>query len=43
MAKTAKTDKPNILLIWGDDIGVSNLSSPVLGARTERGAGWTKD
>ena len=26
MAKTAKTDKPNILVIWGDDIGISNLS-----------------
>ncbi len=24
MAK--KTDKPNILVIWGDDIGISNLS-----------------
>jgi len=22
----AKTDKPNILVIWGDDIGISNLS-----------------
>ena len=21
-----KTDKPNILVIWGDDIGISNLS-----------------
>jgi len=20
------TDKPNILVIWGDDIGISNLS-----------------
>ena len=26
MAKTSKTDKPNILVIWGDDIGISNLS-----------------
>ena len=26
MAKTAKTDKPNILVIWGDDIGIFNLS-----------------
>jgi arylsulfatase A-like enzyme len=22
----AKTDKPNILVIWGDDIGIANLS-----------------
>ena len=22
----AKADKPNILVIWGDDIGISNLS-----------------
>jgi len=22
----AKTDKPNILVIWGDDIGYSNIS-----------------
>jgi len=22
----AKQDKPNILVIWGDDIGISNLS-----------------
>ncbi len=22
----AKTDKPNILVIWGDDIGISDLS-----------------
>jgi len=21
-----KTDKPNILVIWGDDIGITNLS-----------------
>ena len=26
MAKTPKPDKPNILVIWGDDIGISNLS-----------------
>jgi arylsulfatase A-like enzyme len=26
MAKTPKTSKPNILVIWGDDIGISNLS-----------------
>ena len=26
MAKGIKTDKPNILVIWGDDIGQSNLS-----------------
>src|SRR5262249_57225711 len=25
-AKTAKTAKPNILVIWGDDIGITNLS-----------------
>src|ERR1041384_5909944 len=24
--RMAKTDKPNILVIWGDDIGISNLS-----------------
>ena len=23
----AKTDKPNILVIWGDDIGVHNISA----------------
>jgi arylsulfatase len=26
MAKAPKSDKPNILVIWGDDIGQSNLS-----------------
>jgi arylsulfatase len=26
MAKAPKTDKPNILVMWGDDIGQSNLS-----------------
>ncbi|HEY4370079.1 MAG TPA: arylsulfatase [Steroidobacteraceae bacterium] len=26
MAKSAKGGKPNILVIWGDDIGISNLS-----------------
>jgi arylsulfatase A-like enzyme len=26
MASKSKTDKPNILVIWGDDIGISNLS-----------------
>jgi arylsulfatase len=26
MAKAPKTDKPNILVIWGDDIGTANLS-----------------
>src|SRR6478736_4807232 len=26
MAPTAKSDKPNILILWGDDIGQSNLS-----------------
>ena len=33
----AKTDKPNILVIWGDDIGWSNLSAyhrGMLGSRT---------
>src|ERR1700678_4650322 len=25
-AKAAKSDKPNILVIWGDDIGITNLS-----------------
>src|SRR4051794_38806067 len=32
-----KTDKPNILVIWGDDIGITNLScysSGVMGYRT---------
>ena len=26
MADKPKTKKPNILVIWGDDIGISNLS-----------------
>jgi arylsulfatase len=26
MAKSPKSGKPNILVIWGDDIGISNLS-----------------
>src|SRR5580692_6502605 len=26
MAKSPKSSKPNILVIWGDDIGISNLS-----------------
>ena len=26
-AKQAKSDKPNILVIWGDDIGVHNVSA----------------
>src|SRR5215831_16704603 len=26
MPKTSKSDRPNILVIWGDDIGISNLS-----------------
>ena len=33
----AKTDKPNILVIWGDDIGISNLScysSGLMGYKT---------
>ena len=25
-APKPKTDKPNILVIWGDDIGIANLS-----------------
>ncbi|MBE9548517.1 MAG: arylsulfatase [Proteobacteria bacterium] len=35
---SAKTDKPNILIIWGDDIGIFNLSTyndGILGYRTE--------
>ncbi len=27
----AKTDKPNILVIWGDDIGQSNISAYTMG------------
>ncbi len=37
MAKPSKSDKPNILVIWGDDIGISNLSCyshGVMGYRT---------
>ena len=26
MAKAPKSNKPNILVIWGDDIGIANLS-----------------
>ena len=26
MATSPKSGKPNILVIWGDDIGISNLS-----------------
>ena len=26
MVKTPKSDKPNIVVIWGDDIGIANLS-----------------
>jgi arylsulfatase len=26
MAKTTTDKKPNILVIWGDDIGITNLS-----------------
>ena len=36
-AALAKTDKPNILVIWGDDIGWSNISAyhrGMLGSRT---------
>ena len=32
----AKTDKPNILVIWGDDIGISNLSCYSHGLMLER-------
>jgi len=31
MAKSSKSNKPNILVIWGDDIGLSNLSCYSLG------------
>ena len=31
MAKSSKSSKPNILVIWGDDIGISNLSCYSLG------------
>jgi arylsulfatase A-like enzyme len=31
MAKSSKSNKPNILVIWGDDIGISNLSCYSLG------------
>ena len=37
VAAQAKTDKPNILVIWGDDIGWSNISAyhrGMLGSRT---------
>jgi arylsulfatase len=37
MASPGKTDKPNILIIWGDDIGVHNVSAynhGVMGYRT---------
>jgi len=27
MAPAQAADKPNILVIWGDDIGVSNISA----------------
>ena len=27
----ANTDKPNILVIWGDDIGQSNISAYTMG------------
>ncbi len=36
-AKAARSGKPNILVIWGDDIGISNLScysQGVMGSRT---------
>ena len=28
---TQKKDKPNILVIWGDDIGQSNISANTIG------------
>ena len=28
---SAQTDKPNILVIWGDDIGIDNVSAYNLG------------
>ena len=31
MAATAATEKPNILVIWGDDIGQSNISAYTMG------------
>jgi hypothetical protein len=30
-AQPAKTKKPNIVIIWGDDIGQSNISAYTLG------------
>jgi hypothetical protein len=36
--QTKKSDKPNILVIWGDDIGISNLSCyshGLMGYRTQ--------
>ena len=37
MAKATTPDKPNILVIWGDDIGITNLScysNGLMGYRT---------
>jgi arylsulfatase len=39
MAKSSKSNKPDILVIWGDDIGISNLSCyslGVMGYRTKK-------
>ena len=39
MAKAPNTNKPNILIMWGDDIGQSNLScytKGLMGYRTPR-------
>ena len=39
----AKQDKPSILVIWGDDIGISNLSCVshgLMGYQTCRSVGF---
>jgi hypothetical protein len=36
----AAADKPNILVIWGDDIGQSNISAYTHGARSRQC--WTR-
>ena len=38
MADKPKTKKPNILVIWGDDIGISNLSCYSHGGALREGA-----
>jgi arylsulfatase A-like enzyme len=30
-AVVAETERPNVLVIWGDDIGITNLSSTATG------------